>query len=367
MKNLYSPLYKIAALASFLVLAIATVSAAAEEPKPWSERITITGDFRYRHESIFREQTKDRIRHRLRLRAGLKAIVNPKMDAVLRVASGTGEPVSTNQDLGGGDGQKQIWIDRAFMNYHPRSYLQVNAGKSPIPFETTDLIWDPDLNLEGINLKLGDGKWGAGVSAAVAGYWISESSSRDDQGLLMAQLGKKINLSEHRSMSLSAAYSDYQNLMNGPVVGSARGNTVISNGTASFYVHDYNLWQTELRVKQTDGSRAYSIICEYVHNSAIKDNGFLAGFAIGAPKVKLPWEVSYSFRSLKRDANLGEFSDSDFAGGGSNANGHKFSLGLTPMKSTSCRATFFHNRLDPFSGGNNLLYQRLMLDAEVSF
>ena len=57
------------------------------------------GDVRYRYESFEIDQKDDRERNRLRARVALKATVSETVDVVVGLASGSDDPVSTNQTL----------------------------------------------------------------------------------------------------------------------------------------------------------------------------------------------------------------------------------------------------------------------------
>src|SRR5688572_22341336 len=83
-----------------------------------TNKLTFGGDLRVRHESFFNKTAGqvDRHRERFRLRFGVKAEME-KWDAILRLASGTGEQTSTNQTMGNAWNQKNLYIDQAFASY----------------------------------------------------------------------------------------------------------------------------------------------------------------------------------------------------------------------------------------------------------
>ncbi|MBV8800770.1 MAG: putative porin [Alphaproteobacteria bacterium] len=159
----------------------------------WSKRIKLHGDFRFRDEAdIYSKNNTDEFidfasfnangptdinsatnpfglpflntrsnrydRLSFRARLGVDATVVDGVDVGLRLASGGDNgPVSTTQLLGGGFGKKDIWLDQAFLSLRPSRYLDLMAGRMPNPFFSTDLVWDPDLNFDGIALT-GDSK-----------------------------------------------------------------------------------------------------------------------------------------------------------------------------------------------------------------
>ncbi len=154
----------------------------------WSKRIKLKGDFRFRDEAdIYSKSNADDIvdfaafnangpidlnrvtnplgipflntranrydRLSIRARLGVDAQIFDGVDVGLRLASGGDNgPVSTTQLLGGGFGKKDIWLDQAFISLRPSRYLDLMAGRMPNPFFHTDLVWDPDLNFDGVAL-----------------------------------------------------------------------------------------------------------------------------------------------------------------------------------------------------------------------
>ena len=73
------------------------------ETLKWAEKVSLYGDFRYRHEQIDGDNVNQRDRHRVRARLGLKGKIADEWSFDLRLATGTDDsPISTNQDLDGG-------------------------------------------------------------------------------------------------------------------------------------------------------------------------------------------------------------------------------------------------------------------------
>jgi hypothetical protein len=343
----------------------------AEEAKPWTDRLRLSGDFRYRHESIMEESKSDRHRHRLRARLGAKALVNDKLYVYLRLASGKGEPVSTNQDLGSADGGKQIWIDRAYLNARPTKTLSVLAGKFAVPLENAEMIWDADLNLEGVAACWSSAAKHGGPFVCGGGYWLTESATQPDQGLLAAQAGYRFN-QDQRAATIAIGYADYQNLKNHAVVGGAFGNSVSVSGTGAVYLNDYNLAQLDLSGSRTWTNSTLTANVEYVVNTAASENhparaAALAGLTFKRKLAKFDWEAAYNYRRVARDAAPGQFTDSDFIGGGTNGAGHSVSGAISPMSNTLFRVRYLSDRIDPFDNGADRSYGRLTADVEVKF
>ncbi len=77
-----------------------------------SDKIKTKADIRYRHELIS-EEDEDYIRNRQRIRARVEFTMtaSENIDGVIRLASGSEDPISTNQTLTGGFSTKPIMLD----------------------------------------------------------------------------------------------------------------------------------------------------------------------------------------------------------------------------------------------------------------
>ncbi|MGH8446577.1 MAG: putative porin, partial [Solimonas sp.] len=98
--------------------------------------------------------TEDRNMMRVRARFGLKAKVSDDLTAGLRFSSGNStNPVSTNQTLGTDFNKPSLVIDRAYLNYKPATGWSIWGGRMPSPWLSTELIWDDDLNFDGVAVQ----------------------------------------------------------------------------------------------------------------------------------------------------------------------------------------------------------------------
>ena len=99
--------------ALLLSLTAVVVFAQAGMAGNWWEKVKIKGDLRYRHEMIDKEDKDDRHRHRVRARLGIFGDVSPYTKVGIQLATGSNDPVSTNQTLDGAFSTKQVGIDHA--------------------------------------------------------------------------------------------------------------------------------------------------------------------------------------------------------------------------------------------------------------
>ena len=375
-------------LPALLLLALPLAFASAETPpaKTWVDKLHISGDLRYRHEltseevgtSAVKVRVPDRNRQRLRLRLGIQAQVNDDLDVITRFGTSTptngiGDPISTNQDLGGGFVEKPFWLDRAYLDYHPLKQITARAGKFGVPFDGTELLWDADLNLEGIaalpSVTLGK----TDVYAGVGGFWAAERKSADgpDQGLFVYQMGTTPSFGKFSTL-LAASYIDYGNVKNAPTLfntAKGAGNTVHTAGGVSYYNNDFNMIDVTGQVTFKAERAEATVLGDFVQNTGTKtdtaNTGWLAGVTLKFKHMPLDWELAYNYRVLQADATIGAFADSDPAGGGTNYKGHKISASATVLHGTRLGICYIRDTKDPDHAKLN--YNRLLVDIEAKF
>jgi hypothetical protein len=351
------------------------------ETLAWLEDIKFYGDFRYRYE--YRDQdakSSSTDRHRIRARVGLKYDINEEFKFDFRVATAEffdddddniksvgGDYVSGNKSLGDYWASKNLWVDRAYVAYSPNWAYGLTGlfGKMGNPFYKAgknQLIWDGDLNPEGIALQYTTG------DLFVNGMFgmVEENSSTTDKEMLGIQAGLLHAFEDGSKLTYGAGYYDYLNVKGeGAIIDDAfAGNTSTVNDT---YAFDYNMVEIFGEYGTKVGELPVSVYGNYVLNTASdvdEDTGWLVGTKLGKAKNPGSWEFNYNYRDIEADAVFGAFTDSDFAGGGTNAKGHVFGAGYALAKNTTLAATYFLNDdLTEEEDG----YERLQLDLKVKF
>ncbi|MBN1552334.1 putative porin [bacterium] len=337
----------------------------------WTDNIDLKGDLRYRHESIDQEGKETRDRHRIRARLELKAKANDKLDVGLRFASGSSDPVSTNQTLGEGFSSKSAWLDLAYFDWHPTDCFSLMGGKMKNPFYTpgkNQLIWDGDLNPEGMALDVTMKKSMVELFLTGGGFWVEERKAYDDSMLYGIQAGLKVNMGKKAHIRFGGSYYTYSEAKGwAPFfdAGDSFGNSTDEDG---LYAVDFSLVEAFADMEFPVGSLPLNIYADYVVNNGADeyDTGYLAGIMLG--KTKKPWSfsISYDYREVERDAVVGVFTDSDFAGGGTDAKGHKFGFALQLSKNCTAGATYFMDELG-LESESATDYDRLQVDLQLKF
>ena len=104
----------------------------------------------------------------------------------------------------------------------------------------------------------------------------------------------------------------------------------------------------------------------YAHNTAApsnKSDGWLIGTTFNKAKDPGSWQIGYDYRDLDSDAVVGQFSDSDFDNGGTNARGHRFNFTYQLAKNFQAGLTYF---LDENKTTDDK-YRRLQADLLFKF
>jgi hypothetical protein len=342
--------------------------ATAKSKGDWAERIKWHGDFRYRFETIDNDRTdEDRNRNRIRARIGVTAQVTDDVKAGVALASGSDDPVSSNQSLGGGGSTKGINLDMAFIDWSFAENLHLVAGKTKNPFYKVGkngLIWDGDYRPEGAHVSYDNGTFWA-----IAGYHFLESDNKggdkDAEEMYGTQVGYKVAIADTMKVKVGASYFYI------PVEGSASfvdGDFFGNSSVGGMHEFDYETLELFAELNTKIAGVKTTFFADYVKNSdADEDTGFALGFKLGKAKNKGDWQLGYTYEDLEADAVFAAFTDSDFGGGGTDVKGHKFNTAYAFSKNTSLSITYFDNEYGEHTRSEELDFDRLQVDIKTKF
>ncbi len=349
----------------------------------WYDDMKISGDFRYRFEHIDQEGQENRQRDRIRARIGAFPRVNNDLDAGIQLTTGEQKgdrtsPTSGNATLTDVFDKKDIFLDLAYIDYHPEQIrgLDLIAGKMKNPFIcVNDYIWDSDVTPEGLGLKyhIGDP-----LELLVNGgyFWVFERTKGDDNKLFAGQGALKYKMDDDTYGMLGGSIYHYTDIegantadLNWQGASSAYGNStrkVVSGSTTNvLYAEDYQELEPFIEFGFKAGLPVRLFASYVVNNQADEDNkGYSAGVRIGKAKDPRTFEIGYDYRYLEKDAALGALTDSDSWGGGTDGKGHKLSAKYQLMKNWQAGVNYF---IDQKGLDNSLDYYRLQVDLMAKF
>jgi hypothetical protein len=321
-------------------------------------------------DDVFLNSTQDRERLRVRARLALDAQISSGTSAGIRVSTGNlSDPVSTNQTLGNSGQPYQLVLDRAFLSYQTEATaVTVTGGRMPNPFLGTELVWDPDLNFDGVAVKVSPRHFGdEGVIkyalepfVTVGAFPLQEVElSSQDKWLYGGQLGLHWKGESGSRFDFGVAYYAYENITGerNAVDSTLLDFTApqfVQKGNSLFDISNDSLDPTVALFGLAPAYDELDIViawtlagvlpvnltlsADYVENIGFDRHDILArtgldlseetsGYglraAIGRGKLveRGDWATFVEIRHLEADAVVDAFTDSDFHLGGTNAEG----------------------------------------------
>ncbi|MEZ5501893.1 MAG: putative porin [Halioglobus sp.] len=350
---------------------VATLKQQTQEMS-WAEKIKWKGDYRFRYEDIDQEGRDDRERYRIRARPALVAKTSDTTEVGFGLATGSDDPVSSNQTLGGGSTSKQINLDLAYATWTGLEDTAVTAGKFVNPFYTVEksqLIFDGDFRPEGAAVS-----WANDMFFANATYSFIESDSnqsdKNNYGVWATQLGATFTPVDGAKLTVSAGYIDI------PVKGepaiynnSFYGNSSVLVDGVDVYEYNYELVTASVDLGFTVFDQPLNVFADYVENRDVNDleTGYLAGVQLGSAKTKGGWQVKYQYEALDANASLGLVTDSDFAGGGTDVKGNTFSATYAIDNNWYVATTYYFDNKVGVNLGDDANYDRIQLDTGFKY
>ncbi len=311
----------------------------------------------------FLNTTEERERLRVRLRLGLQAQLSEQWKGAARITTGnTADPVSTNQTLGNTARPYNLVLDRLYLNYVPHKNVSLWGGRIPNPWFGTDLVWDNDLNFEGLaaQFKTALPRAAAIKPFATAGVFPLQEFERTskDKWLFGGQAGIVWELRQNSEFKLGVGYYDYENIEGvrnalDSNLEDTRAPQSLQKGNTLFDIRndddlDSNLFAlasdydevnvtTSVDLGYFDPTRVV-LSADYVKNVGYdrqeilartgadieeRNEGYQLKLLVGKPETKKrgDWHVVGGYKHLERDAVLDAFTDSDFHLGGTDAEG----------------------------------------------
>jgi hypothetical protein len=356
--------------------------AAFRQKAGWAATTTLKGDMRVRHETIDVSGEPDfsgsrnKERQRIRARIGAFTQVNPQVEMGIQVASGSSaDRRSTNDNLDNYFDRKPIWIDLAYVDFHPAAApgLKTVAGKMKQQWTSMgDMIWDSDINPEGLSAAY-TAKTGSMTWFGSGGYFVVKDAVdaegfelSHDLALYQAQLGTAFELGDALRLTLGTSIYDFNN----DKYGSTSSFRTNGNTTDRF-----SLLELFGQVDVNGLPLPLSLYGQYVQNRDARDLGAVqgasedTGLMLGLRTSVSGLAIDYSYRDVEANAVVGGFTDSDFALGYTDASGHRLKLKYELLKNFSIGATWIMADSDAVSsqGLDDVDADTFHVDLEAKF
>lgn len=310
----------------------------AKLPK-WVDKIKLKGDFRLRYQYQDKKtdsgEKTDRKRGRYRWRFGAIADVTEDCQVGFGLASGSGDPRSTNQTFANDFETPDARIDYAYAQYKPFKWLKLVGGQMKNPlYRVKDLMWDSDIRPQGVATPVKYHWNDSDYFFVTPALFILDEYKADDKSdpyMFVLQPGIKMNINKSFWFKVAGSWYLNTNVDGTNFKYSSGTNTTDINGNL---IYDYSALAIGGEFGFKFGGPVPRLIFfgQFVKSDADdNEKGWLAGVKFGHKVKKFPdWEMSYNYRKLEKDAWPDFLPDSDFYGGKTNAKGHEvaFKLGL---------------------------------------
>ena len=372
------------------------------------ERIDWFGDLRFRYEIKNRANDNslandtdghlDTARPRVRLRFGAKAHVYKNLDLIFRLSTGGTSSTSGNQTLGQTFGQKAINVNLAYASFKPTIWglngLALDGGKVKNKFMKSGVVWDNDVNFEGLTESY-DKKFGDTKLRLVLGQYFLEETDRTpttggsqpvDDPWIVAWQGQLYQNTSIGKFKFALAFYDYQNLTDNAVTNQLgagdgqRNSQLTATNVNTTNIRTFNFmgeWNTPIL------GYDFRLFGEYAFNTdadAVAGNNTIAdgldtswqlGTQFGHEKLTYfgDWKLMGLYRVIQQDAVFYALTGSDFHDGGTNAKGIKLQAKMALRNGIAVNYTFYStkNERGDISGGQYDIPGHHQFDLKFKF
>jgi len=281
------------------------------EPQAPEPRLGLSGDFRLRYERTtgpFDAPTRNLGVLRGRLLASYR--VTDTLELGARIGTGDPENPRTNDvSLGSLAHKLDLSLDRAYLAVKTRR-LTLLAGRLANPFLTSELVWDADVNPQGIAASVDLPGLGH-VAPRVTGmtFLISTQAVGDASQMLGAQASGRCRIGQRWEATAALGYFDHH--LTALSAGDVRGNRLTEDRSA--YLSDFDLVDLlgQLTFRGLGPRWPVTLTLHFVRNAgaALADDTALS-VALRAGSGPAPGAVvgHYAYARVDRDAVLAAFS-----------------------------------------------------------
>jgi hypothetical protein len=355
----------------------------------WVSNFTWKGDFRYRNENIDQQYAGQRNRDRIRVRAGFVAKVNDTIKTELEFSTAeANDPRSPNQTLTGENTRKNVYIDLAYAEWQPLPDWKFTLGKMKYPWirPGQSIFFDGDVNPEGLAVNFSHGDFFASTFYNILEERNTVSATNlaasGETTMAGGQFGWKPTIGTGR-LTLGVSYFDLNSAQHrSPYYSGSNGNTTTNTGCigggTGCLANDYNMMEVFGEWTAPLAGRPLTLYADYVKNDAAINNldtAYSTGVMYGKASDPRTWEIGYFYQKVEKDALYGQYIDSDWGAGNTDAKGHTFKFGYAFAKGWVLNTTYFMNKTNVavpvnVGGVGNVFdrdYKRLQVDLNFKY
>lgn len=322
---------------------------------------------------------RDKDRQRLRARLGAFTQINTQVETGIQIASGgSADRRSTNQDLDGYFDKKAIWLDLAYIDYHPVSVpgLKLFAGKMKQPWMALgEVAWDGDINPEGFAASY-QRKYGTTTLFGSTGYFVLKDNVdgegvewKNDLSLYSVQGGVSFDANDSIRLTVGASFYNYRG---DGEEGTQPAILLTANGNTT---DEFTLYEGFGQMDVIGLPLPLTLYGQYVVNvdatdfKTFQDGNEDTAWLFGVRTNVAGIAFDYTYRDVERNAVVGHFTDSDFASGYVASSGHKLKAQYDFLENFNLTVSWFYAESDAASRFNNndAQVETLMIDLNAKF
>ena len=290
---------------------VATVIASA------ASRLVIGGDLRTRYELNFGSRNApDRNREVLRARLRASYAAAPWLTIGMQLVLGDpDDPNTADLTLSDFDDDLPVALDQLYMRARFGG-LTLTGGKFANPFTRTELVWDGDVNPQGLSASYARALGGGATARANGLYFIiQESAAGPDSNMVGGQVAVEQVAVGPARVDVAVGYYDYRlRDLTGADAGDFRSNRVV----AGRYLSDFDL--LDVVASLTYGGLGprwpLRLTGDFVRNfgtDAARGTGFGVDFVAGRSTTKGDLRFTYGYAQTAVDAVFAAFSHDNLA------------------------------------------------------
>ena len=333
-----------------------------------------SADARFRQEGIFRDDSPNRYRYRIRLRMGGSFPIHSKVNLGFRMVTGaTDDPTTGNVDLDNYFSKKGFNLDRLFLRYALNPSLAITIGKFANPFEHVELVLHNDVQLEGAaqQLRMKDVGFIRQVQLNLGQFVLDEIKSSPDTNLFVGQLFVKGF--HFKGLSFGATLYEYRNEDNiaqavedGRLAGGDT-NTRIGTGTGtSAYLSEFRTIEGLAKYDFEIASAPSWLLGAYGQNllADVNDKAYWAEIGVGPIPRLGQLRALYHYVWVERESMISNYNNADIFN--PNTHGHELKFVLPIEKNISVELLYFIAK-DIIASSANPYQHKTRLQIKVKF
>lgn len=286
-----------------------------DQPENKPERLNISGDFRLRYEANSSYGTLPSWdRGVLRGRLAASYLLDDGLILGARLVTGDSQnPRTSDLTIGDFGSDLEVSLDQAYVTW-AKDRLTLTGGKFAKPFNSTELVWDGDVNPQGFAARYrfaGNSGW----SASFAGIYLmlDEKITAPSSDMRGGQFSLAWRPAPDWKLSLDAAYYDYDiGTLSSAGAGNPRGNNIKPGGGA--YLSDFDLLDTMATLQYSGWGEQWNfrLVADHVKNLGAEvpqDAGYGIDLFLGNLNSKGHYLFRYGYSRVETDAVLGLYSN----------------------------------------------------------